>query len=131
MAGAAERIASMAIWTLPEVPFLKPTGQERPRGQLAVHLALGGARADGAPADQVGDILRRDQVEELGPGRHAHLGKVEQQTARAMRRPSLMRKRLVEMRVVDQALPADRGARLLEVDAHDDERSCASSAATA
>ena len=34
-------------------------------GQFAVHLALGGAGTDGAPGDQVSDVLRRDHVEEL------------------------------------------------------------------
>ena len=68
--------------TLPSVPFLKPTGQERPLTQLAMHLAFRGARADGAPAHQFGDVLRRDQVEELAAGGHAHLGEIEQQLAR-------------------------------------------------
>ena len=47
---------------------------------------------------------------------------LEQQAARALRRPSLMAEAAVEVRVVDVALPADGGARLLEVDAHDDEQ---------
>ncbi len=45
--------------------------------ELAVNLALGCARADGAPADQAGDVLGRDHVEELGAGGHAHLREVE------------------------------------------------------
>jgi hypothetical protein len=61
--------------------------------QLAVHLRFGGARADGAPADQVGDVLRADHVQELGTGRQAQFVDVQQQFAR-MRRPSLMRKLL-------------------------------------
>src|SRR5207245_2655252 len=39
------------------------------RGELAVHLALGGARTDRSPRDEVGDELRRDRVEELAAGR--------------------------------------------------------------
>ena len=35
------------------------------RSELAMHLALGRARADRAPGHQVGDVLRRDHVEEL------------------------------------------------------------------
>ena len=57
--------------------------------ELAVDLALGGARADGSPADEAGDVLRRDHVEELGSGGHAHLGEVESRW-RARRRPSLI-----------------------------------------
>ena len=49
--------------------------------ELPVHLALSGARADGAPADQAGDVLRRNHVEEFGAGGHAHLGQVEEQMA--------------------------------------------------
>ena len=36
-----------------------------------MHLALGGARADGAPCDEVCDVLRRDHVEELAARRQA------------------------------------------------------------
>ena len=50
--------------------------------ELAMDLALGGARADGSPADEAGDVLRRDHVEEFGAGGDAHLGEVEQQMAR-------------------------------------------------
>ena len=41
-------------------------------------------------------------------------------TLRASRRPLLMSKAAVEVGVVDQPLPSDRGARLLEIDAHHD-----------
>ena len=109
----------MAILTLPSVPFLKPTGARQARGQLAVHLALGGARADRAPADQVADVLRADHVEELAARRHAQAVDLHQQLARDAQ-ALVDAVALVEVRVVDQALPADRGARLLEVHAHHD-----------
>ena len=79
---AAERIASIAIWTLPAVPFLKPDRHREARGELAVHLALARARADRAPGDEIGDELRRDRVEELAPGGQPELGEVEQEAAR-------------------------------------------------
>ena len=82
-------------------------------------LALGGAGADGSPAYEAGDVLGRDHVEELGSGGDAHLGKVEQEVtgfAEAVVDPE----GLVQVRVVDEALPAEGCARLLEVDAHDD-----------
>ena len=82
-------------------------------------LALGGARADGSPTDEAGDVLRRDHVEEFGAGGDAHLGEVEEQMAReAQAVVDLVG--AVEMRIVDEALPADGGAGLLKVDAHDD-----------
>ena len=97
--------------------------------ELAMDLALRGARADGAPAYEAGDVLRRDHVEEFGAGGDAHLGEIEQQIARhAQAVVDVVG--LVEMRIVDEALPADGGARLFEVDAHDDEEICASSAAS-
>ena len=45
----------------------------QPGRQLAMDLALGRARADRAPGHEVGDVLRRDRVEELGAGRQAEL----------------------------------------------------------
>ena len=69
-------------------------------------LALGGARADGSPADQAGDVLRRDHVEEFGAGGHAHLGQIEEQVAReAQAVVDLVG--LIEIWIVDEALPAD------------------------
>jgi hypothetical protein len=89
------------------------------RGELAVHLALGCARADRAPRDQVGHELRRDRIEELGAGRQPHLEHVEQEAACAAQ--ALVDVELaIERGVVDQALPAHGRARLLEVDAHHD-----------
>ena len=87
--------------------------------ELAVDLALGGARADGAPTDEIRDVLRRNHVEELGAGGDAHLGEIEQQMAREAE-AVVDFVGAVEMGIVDQALPADGGARLLKVDAHDD-----------
>ena len=82
-----------------------------------MHLALGGTRADGAPGNQVGDVLGRDHVEEFGAGRHAQLIHVPQQLARQAQ-AVVDREGAIQVRVVDQALPAYRGARLLEVHAH-------------
>ena len=86
-------------------------------GELAVALALGGACADRAPGDQLGDVLRAEQVEELGGRRQAGAEDVEQQRAGALQ-ALVDREAAVQVRVVDVALPAHRGARLLEVDAH-------------
>ena len=98
---------------------LETDGARNAGDQLPVHLALGGARADGSPGHQAGDILRRNHVEKFGAGGHAHLGQVEQQVA-GQPQAVVDLVGLVEMRVVDEPLPADGGARLLEVDAHHD-----------
>jgi hypothetical protein len=89
------------------------------RGQLAMNLALGGARADRAPRDQVGGELRRDRVEELAAGRQPELVQIEEEPARPAQ-ALVDGEASVEVRIIDQTLPADRGPRLLEVHAHDD-----------
>ncbi len=91
-----------------------------PRRELAVHLALGGARADRAPRDEIREVLRRDHVEILGAGRQIELVDLEKNApreAQAVVDPVAV----VEVRVVDQPLPAHRRARLLEIDAHHDD----------
>ena len=89
------------------------------RAELAVDLALGRARADRRPRDRVGDVLRRDRVEELAADRQAEAQDLEQQLARGGD-AGVDVARAVEVRVVDEALPAGRRARLLEVHAHRD-----------
>ena len=48
-------------------------------GHLPVGLALGGAGADSRPADQVGDVLGHDRIQQLSGRRQTHLGHVQQQ----------------------------------------------------
>ena len=89
------------------------------RGHLAVGLGFGGTGADGGPADAVLKVLRGDRVEGFGGQRQAHLGQFDQQAARDVQ-AFLDLEGVIEVRVVDQAFPADGGTRLLEVDAHHD-----------
>ncbi len=84
-------------------------------------LALGGACADGAPGDQVGNELRAQQVQEFGAGRQAQGGQLEQQAPGALQ-AFVDGEAAIQVRIVDVALPADGGARLLEVGAHHDEQ---------
>src|SRR5437773_1943813 len=85
--------------------------------QLAMYLAFSSARADRAPGHQVADVLRRDHVEELAAGGHSGPVDAHQQVARDAQ-PLVDAEAAVEVRIVDQAFPAHRGARLLEVHAH-------------
>ncbi len=98
-------------------PVLEPHRRRQSGGELAVHLRFGGARTDRAPGHQVADVLRRDHVEELAAGRHAELVDAHQQIARDAQ-PFVDAEAAVQVRVVDQPLPADGGARLLEIHAH-------------
>ncbi len=84
-----------------------------------MHLAGGGACTDRAVGDQVGVVLREDRVEELAADGQAQARHVEQQLA-ADSQAGVDVVAAVEVRVVEQALPAERGARLLEVHAHHD-----------
>src|SRR5919201_2271437 len=85
-----------------------------------MHLALRRARADRAPAHEVGGVLRSDRIEELASRWQAEPGDVEQQLPREMQ-PLVDCEGAVEMRIVDQPLPSHRGARFLEIHAHDDQ----------
>ena len=98
---------------------LEADGRREAGGDLAVRLRLGGAGADGGPADEVADVLRGERVEHLRRGGDAELGDGEQEAAREAE-AVLDAEGVVEVGVVDEALPAEDGARLLEVDAHDD-----------
>ena len=116
--GGADRVdrdLDVAVGAVLEADRHREAGAE-----LAVGLALRGARADRPPGDRVGDVLRRDRVEELAADREAELDHLEQQLA-GDPQAGVDVGGAVEVRVVDQALPADRRPRLLEVDAHDDE----------
>ena len=84
-------------------------------------LALGGAGADRHPRRQVGDVLRDLDVQEFRRRRQPQIVEVEQQFARETQ-SFVDVKALVQIRIVDQSLPTDRRARLLEVGAHDDDQ---------
>src|ERR1035438_7871316 len=100
---------------------LESDRHRKARGQLAVYLALDRAGPDGPPAHEVRIVLPERSVQELGRDWNAgdrdvrHELPCEPQSLVDVEGP-------VEVRVVDQALPADHRARLLEIDAHDDEK---------
>src|SRR5258708_1443344 len=86
--------------------------------ELAMDLAFGGARSDRAPAYKVGVVLSENRVEKLGADRQFQRSDVAQQaTGESKARVDV--ERSIEMRIVDQSLPADDRARLFEVDSHD------------
>src|SRR5450830_361750 len=97
---------------------LEAHGRGQTRRHFAVGLGFGGARADGRPTDQVLQVLRGDRIKGFGGGGQAHFGQVQQQLATDVQ-AVLDLERVVQVRIVDQAFPADGGARLFEIDAHD------------
>ena len=114
---AAARTASTATWMLPSVRFLNPIGIERPEASWRC-VWLSEVRAPIAPQPTaVGDVLRRDRVEELAADRQPGVQHLEQQLA-GDPQAGVDVAAFVQVRVVDQSLPAGRRPRLLEVDAH-------------
>ena len=98
---------------------LETNGEGETRGKLTVQLRLCCARADGAEGDQVCEELGGDRVEHLGGNGHARGCEVDKELA-GDAQTLVDLEGLVDVGVIDQALPADRCARLLEVGAHDD-----------
>ena len=84
-----------------------------------MHLRLGGARADRAPGDQIGDVLGRDHVEELAAGRQAEFVDLDQHLARDAQ-AAIDIEAAIEPGIVDQPFPSDGGAGLFEIDPHHD-----------
>ncbi len=89
--------------------------------QLAMELRLGRARADRAERDQVREELRGDCVEHLAGDGHA-LGRQVAEELAADFQALVDLEALVDVRVVDQTLPADGRPRLFQVRPHDDQQ---------
>ena len=84
-----------------------------------MRLAFGGSGSDGGPADQVGDVLGRNRVEQLGSGRQAEIQDIAEKSTGELKTVVNIA-RIVEVRIHDQAFPADRCSRFLEIDTHDE-----------
>lgn len=99
--------------------ILKADGERQAGGQLAVELRLGRTRANGPQRDEVGKELGRDRVEHFARYGHAEGGKIAEELA-AHPEALVDLIGLIDVRVVDQPLPAYGRARLLEVSSHYD-----------
>ena len=96
---------------------LEAHGRREGRRLLPVQRAFHRARADRAPGQQLGVILRRHQVQDFRGCRHAQ-ARAFQQYAPRMAQARADVALAVKPRVVDQALPAHAGARFFKIDAH-------------
>src|SRR3546814_13129454 len=85
----------------------------RSSGLFPMYRALGGTGSNRAPCHEVGEVLRGDDVEELAPGRQSAPGEIQQQPARQVQ-AAVDAEAAIQVRIVDQSLPAHRGARLFE-----------------
>src|SRR5262249_18994879 len=84
-----------------------------------MYLAFSRSRADRGPGDEVGNVLRRCRIEEFATGRHPKIADVQKQPP-SDPQASINIETFVETGIIDQPLPSNRGARLFEIDAHDD-----------
>lgn len=98
---------------------LEAHGERETGSKLTVELGLGGASANGSKGDEVCEELRRDGVEHLRGNGHALGGEVAVELA-GDTETLVDLVRLIDIRVVDQTLPANSCARLFKVGAHDD-----------
>ena len=92
----------------------------QPARQLAVRLGLGRARADRPPAHQVGHVLRGHHLQHLRSRRNPHLVDALQNLA-GLVQALVHVAGPVQVGVVDEPLPADRGAGFVKVNPHHDE----------
>ena len=106
---------------VPVGAVLEPDRHGQAGGKLPVDLALGGPGADRAPGHRVRDVLRGDRVEPFAAHRQAEFDDVQQEPP-GDAQAAVHVVPAVHARVVDQALPAGHGARLLEVHPHHDEQ---------
>ena len=85
-------------------PVLESGGHGEAAGHFAMDLALGRARADCGPAQQVGDVLRGDRVEQFRRAGEAFAVDVQQNCPRQLNALGNVAG-AVQMGIVDQALP--------------------------
>jgi len=100
--------------------IFEPKRHGEARGHLTVRLGFRGARSNGGPRDEIGNVLRGDGVEQLGGSGHADIEHIPENSpgeAEAIWDVA----GTVEVGVHDEALPSDSGARFFKIDAHDDE----------
>ena len=89
-------------------------GEGDTRCELAVELRFSPAhaRANGTPGDEICDVLRGDGVEQLGADGYTEVREIAEQLSRSAQ--TLVNfERAVDVRVIDESLPADGRARFL------------------
>lgn len=101
--------------------ILESDGEGQTRGQLTVDLGLGCTGTDRTDGQTIGQELGRDCVEHFAGDGHALVGQVDEELARNAQ-ALVDLEAVVDIRVVDQSLPTDCCAGLLEVRSHHDQQ---------
>jgi hypothetical protein len=83
-------------------------------------LAFRGARTDGRPTDEVGDVLRTDWIQQFCSAGKAQLVDSEENRSRQFH-PCRDVAGAVETRVIDEPFPPNGGSWLFEVGSHNNE----------
>ena len=107
-----DRNFDIAIGTVFKADWTRQAGR-----QLAMDLRFCGAGTNGTPADQVSNILRADHIEKFRTGRQAKFIDIQQQFTRNTQ-AIIDAEAVIHVRIINQALPADGGARFFEIHAH-------------
>src|SRR3546814_19268199 len=79
------RCALLCVGRNPDVairPILEAHRARQPGCQFPMYLALGGTCSNRDPCQEVGEVMRGDDVEELAPGRPSAPGEVQTKPAR-------------------------------------------------
>jgi hypothetical protein len=100
---------------------LEPGRHRQARGQVPVHLALGGPRADGRPGHRISEVCGDDRVNPLTGSGNPERGQADQQLPR-LPEPAAHVVATIQGRVVEEAGPAGHGAGLFRVGPHDDQQ---------
>lgn len=82
-------------------------------------LRLGSSRADGAPRDKVGSVLRRDGIQKFTAGGQSQFCNIKKEGA-GETEALVDLEGAVHVRIIDEALPAHGRPWFFKVDSHDD-----------
>ena len=88
-------------------------------GQLTVNLAFCGSGTNRSPANQVSDVLRRNQIKKLGGCRDAQTVDIQQQFTGDIQ-PLVDLITVIQIRIINQSLPTYGGTWLFKINPHDD-----------
>ena len=101
-------------------PVLEPDGHGHAARHFPVRLALRRAGTDRSPTDKIGDVLWANGIEQLGGAGHTRLIDLEESRPGKLH-PSGDIAGAVQMRIVDESLPADRRPGFFKIGPHYDE----------
>lgn len=116
VAGRADGIdghAQAAVRTV-----LEADGERQTGSKLPVQLRLGCAGSNGAKGNEIGEVLWRNGIQHLAGNGHTIGGELDVELA-SHAQTLVDLEAVVDIRVVDEALPSNGGARFFQIGTHD------------